>query len=165
MQLQRYLLLSVLIVFITAASIAQSQNSEKLDYSLYGEFNTIYLANAATFNYESHWLSSKNGGFRLNARLGASLGMISEEEIGDTVTGRHGFALGLVGFSMIWGKKNHHFVTSFGVIAGHSFGLAAEGFGFPLLEMGWRYQPPEGGRIWKISVGTNGLALGIGQTF
>ena len=121
--------------------------------------------NAATFNYESHWHTSKKGGFRFNARLGASLGMVSEEESDDTVTGRYGVAAGLVGFSMIWGKKNHHFVTSFGVIAGHGFGVIAEGFGFPLLEMGWRYQPPEGRKIWKVSAGTNGLALGFGRTF
>ena len=71
---------------------------------------------------------------------------------------------------MLTGKKNNHFELN----AGGFLGIDGEGFLgivdgeafiFPIFNVGYRYQKPEGGFIFRANAGIISLGLSIGYAF
>jgi hypothetical protein len=71
---------------------------------------------------------------------------------------------GLAAITMLTGKNNKHFELNGGVfvvIASRDFNM----FYFPILDLGYRYQKPEGGFLFKAKVGISGIGIGLGYAF
>ena len=65
---------------------------------------------------------------------------------------------------MLTGKKNFHFELNAGVFSGKSSD-DSNSITYPLLDLGWRYQKPDGGFIFKAKVGILGIGIGLGYAF
>ncbi len=71
-----------------------------------------------------------------------------------------------LGLSMLTGKNNHHFEMGAGAFIGlWEIGYGATLGAFPLINLGYRFQKPEGGLIWKVKAGTTGIGAGVGWAF
>jgi len=71
-------------------------------------------------------------------------------------------ALGAI--TMLSGKGNRHFEVNTGVFVGKD-NEQDDLFVYPLLDVGYRYQKPEGGFIFRAKVGLLGIGFGIGYAF
>ena len=62
------------------------------------------------------------------------------------------------------GKKNHHFETDLGIrtiFPKDDYNV----LGYPILNIGYRYQRPGNGVLFKTLIGTDGITLGVGYGF
>ena len=105
----------------------------------------------ASLNYEFQIHSAKT--LTWYARLGAGgAGTLLDD----------GGPGGLAAITMLTGKKNSHFELN----AGTFIGSGSDGtFVYPLLDIGYRYQQPDGGFIFKAKVGILGIGIGLGFAF
>ena len=71
---------------------------------------------------------------------------------------------GLGGVTMLTGKKNSHFELNAGIFSGKDID-DSNSFAFPLLDVGYRYQKPNGGFIFKAKLGILGVGIGLGYAF
>lgn len=75
---------------------------------------------------------------------------------------------GLAAINMLTGKSHNHFEMNGGVFIAssdnHDTGIRQVTI-FPLIDLGYRYQKPEGGLIFKAKAGFLGVGLGIGYAF
>ncbi len=70
----------------------------------------------------------------------------------------------LGGVTMLTGKQNKHFELNAGAFVGQDL-ERDEMFAFPLFDVGYRYQKPEGGFIFKAKLGILGVGIGLGYAF
>ena len=66
-------------------------------------------------------------------------------------------------YTGVLGRANHHMDISVG--ATYSDGEDVASFLWPKLDLGYRYQKPDGGFLFKVFATTVGLGLGVGSTF
>jgi hypothetical protein len=89
--------------------------------------------------------------------------------------GRAGFGLagmiwnyagfgGLGAVTMLTGKKNSHFELNAGIFSGKDIDNS-NSFTYPLLDVGYRYQKPDGGFVFKAKLGILGVGFGLGYAF
>ena len=100
--------------------------------------------------------------YRILANKKNSLALMARGGIG-SFSGLWGPEVALVGLA---GKGRHHAALTTGAI--FPFWEIGGGVAFnraPLIELGYRYQRPEGGLVWRAHVGTTGLGLGAGWAF
>ena len=71
---------------------------------------------------------------------------------------------GLGAVTMLTGKKNSHFELNAGIFSGKDID-DSNSFAFPLLDVGYRYQKPNGGFIFKAKLGILGVGIGLGYAF
>ena len=69
--------------------------------------------------------------------------------------------IGLAAITMLTGKTNNHFELNGGVFIGKDNGM----FYLPILDLGYRYQKPDGGFLFKAKVGFFSIGLGLGYAF
>lgn len=73
----------------------------------------------------------------------------------------------LTGFTMLTGNKYSHFEASIGIFTLYNItsyvnpGLYVH----PVVNVGYRYQKPEGGFLFKSYLGNVGIGLGLGKAF
>ena len=134
-------------------SLLYAQSSEQIQLSK----NSVYLdATLAIFtqvsiNYERQILSGKKA--TLFGRIG----------VGETaqLSGESGSgALGAITF--LTGKKNGHFELNAGTFIGSNSNST---FLHPLLNIGYRYQKPDGGIILRTYAGIIGFGISLGYAF
>jgi hypothetical protein len=79
----------------------------------------------------------------------------------------HGGPGGLAAITMLTGKRNGHFEISAGGFIGQkaNWGYANEAFANPVFNVGYRYQKPKGGFIFRTFVCILGLGIGAGYAF
>ena len=65
---------------------------------------------------------------------------------------------------MLTGKKNNHFELNAGGFLGFE-DTYNEAFIFPIFNVGYRYQKPEGGFIFRANAGIISLGLSFGYAF
>lgn len=70
----------------------------------------------------------------------------------------------LGGVTMLTGKQNNHFELNAGAFVGQDLELD-QMFAFPLVDLGYRYQKPEGGFVFKAKLGILGIGIGLGYAF
>lgn len=122
---------------------------------------TWTIASTLTINYERQLFTIASDVFRLNARIGLGSGLNHGSDY-NILRG------GLLGGTMVFGKKQNRFMMSGGrIFAEESIGFAGEARSLNpiLIEMGWRYEHPEKRFMAKVTGGTMGLSIGIGKTF
>lgn len=112
---------------------------------------SVGIVSYGTLNYERKIYS----GAKVNwyGRLGAGAAINPNSQTG--------FG-GLAAITLITGKKNNHFETSLGVF--RSVG-ATSSFVYPVLDIGYRYQKPEGGLLFRTHVGLLSVGVGLGFAF
>ena len=72
-----------------------------------------------------------------------------------------------VNLTALWGEDNGHFELTGGLALGvwRDHGNYKNSGVFPLLDIGYRYEPPGGGFIFRVKIGTGGLGIGMGLAF
>ena len=73
---------------------------------------------------------------------------------------------GLFGGSLLTGSGNHHFEADLGVIVGKNDGSGSNDvFAQAVGELGYRFQKPGGGFLFKIKAGITGIGGALGFAF
>ncbi|MCC6691555.1 MAG: hypothetical protein IT235_08495 [Bacteroidia bacterium] len=144
------------IIFFLIQKILCAQETltfAKNEFSVQGS-SFYYVNNWLTINYSRIFVQLDMWRFYTNIGSGVAYTPIDGETFIVT-TGRIGFLIG---------KKNNHFDANVGAAF---LALKESVFHFllPLVNIGYRYQRPEGGIIFKSYIGTEGLGLGLGYAF
>lgn len=151
--------------FWAVGANAQSKNRTDMSrFSLFVEGGSSAYISATSLNAEYTFFISNRERVRLNARLGAGAG---------TYTFGPGGVGGLMGFTMLTGKKSHHFEWNVGIYylnetwngEGNSVIFTPYHFVLPNFNIGYRFQPVRGGFLFKINAGIPGIGVGLGYAF
>jgi len=111
-------------------------------------------------NYETRIYSGER--ISWYSRLGGGIGGIFGEIIEwKKNTGGWG---GLGAITMLTGKKNHHIELNVGAFIGDEGRYDAR-FIFPIFNIGYRYQKPNGGFIFRLNQGAESLGISFGYAF
>ncbi len=147
---------------------------EMSNFTVYGEASTYLVVSSVSINFERRLYSSSSQKFHLYGRAG--YGYVDVQNLffcsGKTAVG------GLFSFTILTGKGDHHFEADAGIYFG-TFknkeidswlisGPCNEKTGsrvIPLIDLGYRYQIPEGGFLFRARAGTYGLGVGFGYAF
>jgi len=70
----------------------------------------------------------------------------------------------LAAMTMLTGRKNHHIEINGGAFVGYD-NYYGDTFVLPSLDLGYRFQKPSGGILFKIKAGILGYGLGLGYAF
>lgn len=107
----------------------------------------------ASVNYEWEFWRTKNE--LLSLRLRSGLASVDVTAIGPPIA-----------ITALIGKGNSRLDVSLGAFVGvWNLGYGAYLVGWPIGELGYRFQKPEGGVMWKVKVGTTGIGAGVGWAF
>ena len=137
---------------LIAQTIEEPKNSK---FNLHAGFGTNVMVSTANINFEYTFYRSETGLVKLNTRLGFGAAAI--------FWGSSGYG-GLGGINVLLGEKNHHFETNAGLFVGSDY-QGSETFYIPYLELGYRYQKPTGGFLFRAYVGVLGIGVGFGYAF
>ena len=119
--------------------------------------NNLYLEGSSviqSINFETKLYRSESNLFQLNGRFG--LGYFYIDFFGVQQS-----AGALAGLNILLGRKSNHFETSLGVFAGSDTGF----FQWLIATLGYKYQKPEGGFIFRLNIGTLLIGVGFGYAF
>ena len=150
-------------MLIPVILFGQNEPNTKIDLpkkNIYGELH-VGLFSQGVMNYERQIFSGKTVSWY--GRLGGGYGAWVEWG-GDFGWG------GLGAITMLTGKKNNHFELNAGGFLGTDgegfLGIVdGEAFIFPIFNVGYRYQKPEGGFIFRANAGITSLGLSFGYAF
>ena len=132
---------------------AQSKGSTALSkINLYIDFG-YHAAGQASLNLETKVYSSKKITWYGRGGIGAASVLLGEGGPG---------ILGAV--TMLTGKNNGHFELNGGAFFGKD-SFEKNVFVLPLIDIGYRYQKPKGGFIFKAKAGILGIGIGLGYAF
>lgn len=143
-------LLSLIICDYAGAQDTESTSLSK--FNIYADLGGHFGAQAS-LNFEGHIYSGEKSTWYARGGLGAA-GIIM-------ATGGPGV---LAGVTMLTGKENKHFELNAGAFVGKDF-EQDNMYVFPLIDLGYRYQKPEGGFIFKAKLGFLGIGIGLGYAF
>lgn len=160
--MKRFLILLVIFSWLSLAAVAQTQ--AQVDsfasvprHALLVESSWFVLSNSILFHsigYEYEYWRSKRGRMQMGVRAGA--GII--QDIPDAwVSGLWVPVVNRFSF----GANAHRFEAVLGASFLTSIFLPV----FPVVQLGYRYQPPERGMIWRVHVGVTGLGGSVGWAF
>ena len=151
------------VILVLSVSLLKSQDPQNTEISkntTYLEFGTNIIVSSFNFNYERYLLTSKSENVNLYGRAGFGAAAI--------YWGNAGFG-GLLGLTMITGKGSNHFEASGGLFLGYEKPPPAGGngtyFPIPLLDLGYRYQKPGNGFMFRAKAGIMGIGVGLGYAF
>ena len=154
--------LFTILMLIPVILFGQNEPNTKIDLpkkNIYGELH-VGLFSQGVMNYERQIFSGKTVSWY--GRLGGGYGAIVEWG-GDIGWG------GLGAITMLTGKKNNHFELNAGGFLGLDcpcgIGKDGEAFIFPIFNVGYRFQKPEGGFIFRANAGIISLGLSFGYAF
>ncbi len=118
------------------------------------------LFTKGVLNYERLFSSGEKVSWY--GRLGGGWGF---NGIGGLFEARYGVG-GLGAITMLTGNKNEHFELNLGAFVGYENEFYNGGyFLFPILNIGYRYQKPIGGFIFRINAGFPSLGISLGYAF
>ena len=153
----KILFLGTALFFICNNAAAQTQETTKLsNINLYVEASGFPGAQAS-INLEKRIVSGDK--VTLYGRVGGGTSGIMMTETGGP---------GILGaLAMLTGKKNNHFEISGGAFIGKNTSEYNEEdmYYLPIINLGYRYQKPEGGYIFKARAGFLGVGIGLGYAF
>ena len=151
----RFLLIVPLLLSFSIIKAQSSEDSELSKFNANVELGFAYYSLAA-INFEAHIANSNSGKVNWYGKAGFGF---AEEFMGEYGLG------GLGAVTMLTGKGKHHLEASGGVFIGS--GSYGDLLVLPLLDLGYRYQKPGGGFIFrgKISIINLGVGIGVGYAF
>lgn len=133
----------------TEAKAQQSDSSKLSNINLYADAG-FHVAGQVSINLEKRIGAGDKVTWYGRAGLGAA-GVIM-------VDGGFG---GLIAITMLSGTGKNHFEINGGVF----FLSSKEILALPLLDLGYRYQKPGGGFLFKAKAGILGIGIGLGYAF
>ncbi|MDW3191656.1 MAG: hypothetical protein R8G66_04805 [Cytophagales bacterium] len=155
-----------LICFFSANEVLcqELKDVEQSSISVYLQTGTMVFLHTGTFNLEYTFARVSNERIKFNSRIGIGGIAVAFGEGGSGV---------LAGVTMLTGKRQHHFESGLGLfllvdsLRDYEDVLteSPDLIPLPLLEIGYRYQPPNGGITFKTTIGTLGLGVGLGYNF
>ena len=150
--------LFTILMLIPVLLTGQNEPNTKINLpkkNIYGELH-VGLFSQGVMNYERQILSGKTVSWY--GRLGGGYGAWVEP-----FSAEYGWG-GLGAITMLTGKKNNHFELNAGGFLGleDTYNYA---FIFPIFNVGYRYQKPEGGFIFRANAGIISLGLSFGYAF
>lgn len=137
---------------------ANSQTIEQQYFNTYNiciDVGTFFIANFASVNFEYN-LVKKNENTKFMLRAGLSKGLIAKLFTDGSYNGVQ------LGFTYFNGKGSNFFEIGGGAVF---FKNKNDSFTYPVFEVGYRYQDPIIGIIFKAKMGTMGLGIGFGLPF
>lgn len=139
-----------LFLLTTALNAQDNPTTDMGKINAYADLGGGFSRGLATLNVEARIFSRpKLTGY---ARAGIGGGGLESAE-----------GPGLLGaVTLLTGKKNHHFEINGGAFAGKYSDVEAEYFLLPVLDLGYRYQKPDGGLIFRSNAGFLGIRFGLG---
>ena len=150
--------LFTILMLIPVLLTGQNEPNTKINLpkkNIYGELH-VGLFSQGVMNYERQIFSGKTVSWY--GRLGGGYGGWLEPFSADYGWG------GLGAITMLTGKKNNHFELNAGGFLGFE-DTYNEAFIFPIFNVGYRYQKPEGGFIFRANAGIISLGLSFGYAF
>ena len=141
-------MIPLIIIFFAFSNITKAQ-SELSRVNLYTQFGAGAVLEG-TINAEIRLYSGNK--VTWYGKVGGGFGGIVLGPIGP---------IGLAAITMLTGKTNNHFELNGGVFIGKDNGM----FYLPILDLGYRYQKPDGGFLFKAKVGIFSIGLGLGYAF
>ena len=150
--------LFTILMLIPVLLTGQNEPNTKINLpkkNIYGELH-VGLFSQGVMNYERQIFSGKTVSWY--GRLGGGYGGWLEPFSADYGWG------GLGTITMLTGKKNNHFELNAGGFLGFE-DTYNEAFIFPIFNVGYRYQKPEGGFIFRANAGIISLGLSFGYAF
>lgn len=150
----RFLSLGIVLIFVCLQGKAQNSESQEMGrINLYADLGGGFTTGLASLNLEARIHSTEK------LTWYGRVGMGSADEDGDAGTG------GLGAITMLTGKGNNHFEINGGVFIGRYADVKDEFFALPIFDLGYRYQRPEGGPLFRAKVGVLGIGVGFGYAF
>ncbi|WNJ19991.1 hypothetical protein [Pontibacter sp. G13] len=162
------LLRTCLLTLVVASTPFLSQ-AQKRQHAIHVDIGTLVLMSNATLNYETQVAQFLDGAVQFNVRTGVGWAVAWESRyVGPILTG-----------VFLTGVGSHHFEVNLGVSPAYDYESARINrsndpgtFDFmdhvdwlPIGDVGYRYQKPEGGFIFRAKGGTTGVGVGIGWAF
>jgi opacity protein-like surface antigen len=144
--------ITLMIVLLMLVHVkAEAQESEKNELSKFVLYTDagVHLAGQASLNFEGRIDTGDN--LTLYGRVGIGAAGIAFHEGGPGI---------LTAVTMLTGKEKNHFEMNGGI-----FLALAGNFVFPLVDLGYRYQKPEGGFVFRAKAGVLGVGIGLGYAF
>ena len=136
-----------------AQSLEQNELSKNSVYLDTG----IGIGGQVSINYERQLYSGEKVTWfgRIGTGAAYKFGLVNDE-----VTFGPG---GLAAITMLTGKGNNHFEVNAGtfIVSDYYNDIVA----YPLVDVGYRYQKPGGGFVFKAKIGLLGLGIGLGYAF
>ncbi len=150
----RFILICFLTFFYSDHSKAQNTIPNELSkVNIYADFGGGFSRGLATINIEGRIFSGNK--LTWYVRTGIGGGGIDETE-GPGVLGA---------VTMLTDKGNNHFEINGGTFIGKNSDVPDELFFMPIADIGYRYQKPDDGFIFKASAGFLGIRFGLGYAF
>ena len=135
--------------------IAESPTKSEISrFNLYIDAGTFVIINSVFVNLEAHIASSQSERIHLYVR--GAYGSMNALAFG---TGKMvGGETSIGALTLLTGEGNHHFETGAGIF--HNDGIIV-----PFVDLGYRFQKPEGGIVLRGKAGILGVGLGLGYAF
>ncbi|MEL6250924.1 MAG: hypothetical protein AAFR87_02835 [Bacteroidota bacterium] len=156
------ILVSILTGLLLSSNVSKlhAQNEEFSNSVAYAEVGVVglfgFLA-GLNLSYEHRLFSNPDNNLHIYGRGGVAASGV--------LFGSGGLG-GLVGGSLLTGSGNHHFEVDLGVIVGKNDGSGSNDvFVQGVGEVGYRFQKPGGGFLFKLKAGITGIGGALGYAF
>ena len=123
----------------------------------YAEFGSILAYTTGTVTVEGKLFSSQADKFHVYGRLG--IGGLHEFFVDPSGPG------GKLGITMFTGKEAHHIEMELGIFVGWNTQNDGSAFTWPVAGLGYRYQPPTSGLLFKAFANVSGVGVGLGYAW
>lgn len=143
-------------LFISSTIYAQNKSDAFGNHAIYADIGTIVLISGASLSYERKFHTNATEQVRFFGRLGLA---------GTAIFYGPGGPGGVGGITLLTGKRNHHFMASGGIFVGQDFEMNTGIYALPMLDIGYRFQRPQGGFLLLAKAGVFGVGIGIGGSF
>ena len=163
--------LFTILILIPILLFGQNEPNTKIDLpkkNIYGELH-VGLFSQGVMNYERQIFSGKTVSWY--GRLGGGYGVNYSDGLFDDKLGWGGLAA----VSLLTGQQNNHFELNTGAFMGFDKSVHIDYDGYitytferfvsPIFNVGYRFQKPKGGFIFRANAGIISLGLSIGYAF
>lgn len=143
----------IVTLFLCCHSLLQAQSIEQQQLRKNNVYldATIAIFTQVSINYERQIHSGEKVTWYGRFGVGEAAQLSGESGAG-----------GLGAITMLTGKKNGHLELNIGAFVGKNLNNT---FMHPLINIGYRYQKPKGGFIFRANVGIIGVGLSLGYAF
>ena len=145
----------LLFTFLLSSNIlAEPPAKSETIINLYIDAQTFVIINSVFVNLEVRIASSQSE--KMHWYIRGALGSMNMLYFGSGEMGEEGASI--LALTLLTGEANHHFDTSAGI-------CQIDGEALPFIDLGYRFQKPEGGLLFRGKVGILGIGVGLGLAF
>ncbi len=154
-----FVLLLTILLWSNLISAQTNETVKKSKFNVHVEAATVLIAHPVSINFEVKFPSIKPKKIHWYGKFGylytAPCSFCTDDEY---ISGA------LLGVTMLTGRGNHHFEVNGDIFLGTIKENEDPRLG-PLVNIGYRFQKPEGGIIFRTKIGLTGAGIGLGYAF